>query len=199
MKLSIFILFNLALLISCKPSGSKVTTEVTSEPEIITSTDSGAVAPQIDSLNIDPRTNETAMQQDPPSTNTTVTPPSEEFKPTPVKICDPSFKSLAVPKRNQHIIYVSGFKVSEFKCWNILEEYGASLCGTTPCQIYFVDAPDVKATTTAPHFINAQDLIDHGVGHFEFDGDFWTVKGASIWKRKGKEYGYYNTNNHLGG
>ncbi len=192
MKYSIFAILILVLVISCKPSGTK---EVTSEPEIITSTDSSAITPKVDSLNINPETNETAMQQDPPSANN-ATSPSEELKQAPVKVCDPSFKSLAVPRKNHHIIYVSGFKASEFKCWSQLEENGAKVCGENSCVIYYVDVAEVKINSTGPDFIDANTLMRNGVALYEFKSNYWELKGANLWKRKGPDYGYYNSSQY---
>lgn len=192
MKYAFFITILLVLLISCKPSGTK---EVTSEQGIITSTDSSAIAPEVDSLNINPETNETTMQQDPPSTGN-ATPTSDELKSTPVKICDPAFKSLAVPRKNHQVIYVSGFKASEFKCWSLLEENGVKECGGNSCVIYYVDVADVKINSTGPDYMDPNTLMLNGVARFEFKSNYWELKGASIWKRKGSDYTYYNSSQY---
>ena len=85
-----------------------------------------------------------------------------------------------------------------FKCWVLLEEHGNSICNKNICTVYYVDKADIALTKTSP-FIDAATLQKHGVGRFEYNGKFWTLKGASTWKRKGKGYGYYNTDNQLGG
>ena len=128
--------------------------------------------------------------------------PVEESKPlvpAKPKICDPNFKKLSSPKNYQHIVYVTGFNPEEFKCWVELENYGVQLCAGNSCIIYFVDKATIKPTTTPPHYIDENTLKTAGIGRFEYNGKYWEIHGANRWKRTGKGYGYYNTDNQLGG
>ncbi len=128
--------------------------------------------------------------------------PAEEFKqlvPAKPKICDPNFTKLASPKNYQHIVYVTNFNPEEFKCWVDLENYGIQLSAGNSCIVYFVDRANIKATTTPPHFLDENTLKTAGIGRFEYNGKYWEIQGASKWKRTGKGYGYYNTDNQLGG
>ena len=166
-------------------------TEVSTEAGEITTIDSSAIVPQpdsIDSISVDPKTNETALQQDPPAVVTT--------KP---KVCNPNFSLLGSPRKNHKVFYVSGFNEGEFKCWVELEKHAQQLCGESPCVITYVDKADVVLTKTAPHYLAPTTLQTAGIGWFEYNGKYWELSGAKKWKRSAKGYGYYNTDNQLGG
>ncbi len=127
------------------------------------------------------------------------TPNETSQTPPPPKICDPNFNLIASPKKNQKIYYVSGFNPIEFKCWEELEKESQKICAGSPCVIYFLDKPNPKITTTPPHYMDANTLMTNGIGVFEYNGVMWEMKGANIWGRKDKGFGYYNTNNAGGG
>jgi len=136
------------------------------------------------------------------TTSTQSNEPEEESKPlvpAKPKICDPNFTKLSSPKNYQHIVYVTNFNPEEFKCWVDLENYGIQLSAGNSCIVYFVDRANIKATTTPPHFLDENTLKTAGIGRFEYNGKYWEIQGASRWKRTGKGYGYYNTDNQLGG
>lgn len=128
--------------------------------------------------------------------------PKEESKPlepAKPKICDPNFTKLSSPKNYQHIVYVTNFNPEEFKCWVDLENYGIELSAGNTCIIYFVDKANIKATTTPPHYLDDNTLKTAAIGRFEYNGKYWEIYGSGRWKRTGKGYGYYNTDNQLGG
>ena len=126
---------------------------------------------------------------------------ADEITPVPAKpkICDPNFTKLSSPKKNLHIIYVTNFIPEEFKCWVNLEEYGTKTCGGNPGVVVFVDNANIKTSNTPPNYIDDNTLKNTGIARYEYNGKYWELKGASIWKRSGKGYGYYNTDNQLGG
>ena len=123
---------------------------------------------------------------------------TEYEKPVP-KICQPNFNVLSIPKKDQKIIYVSGFNPLEFKCWEELELYGQQTCKKQPCVIYYMDSAVRTFTTSPPHFMNENTLKEHGIGRFENTYSGWELKGSSQWGRKAKGYAYYNTNAGGGG
>jgi hypothetical protein len=123
----------------------------------------------------------------------------EIIVPLKPKICDINLKLIASPKSGQKIYYVTGLIPGEFKCWVDLENASLKICNGSPSVLYFVDTPNPKVTSTPPHFLDATTLATNGVGLFEYNGSNWTMRGASIWKRKDKGYGYYNTDNAGGG
>ena len=119
----------------------------------------------------------------------------EDLKPVPVekplvkatpKICDPNFTKLASPKNNQHIYYVTNFNPGEFKCWVKLEEFGTQICDGVSCSVYFVDKATVKTNITPPHYLDEATLQTAGIGRFEYNGKYWEIKGANMWKEKTK-------------
>lgn len=182
-----FLLITL-LLASCN---QRKTTEVSTDSEQITTNDSSAVVPQpdsIDSVSLDPKINETALQQDPPA--------AVSNKP---KVCNPNFTLISSPKKNHNIYYVTGFNAGEFKCWVDIEKHGEKLCGGNPCVITYVDKADVTITKTPPFYLDAKTLQTAGIGWYEYNGKYWELNGAKKWKRTDKGYGYYNTDNQLGG
>ena len=126
---------------------------------------------------------------------------ADEIDPVPAKpkICDPNFTKLSSPRKSMHIIYVTNFNPEEFKCWVNLEEYGVKTCGGNPGVVFFVDNANIKTNSTPPNYIDDNTLKTTGIGRFEYNGKYWELKGASTWKRSGKGYGYYNTDNQLGG
>ncbi len=174
------------LTIACKPAKDK---EITSETDVIVSTDSNAVAPHSDSLGMNPETDATSMQQDPPKSEPVVT----------NKVCEPNFNQIGPPKKSTYFYYVTGFNVEEFKCWSFLEAHGKSICDGRPCSVIYLDRPNAHIGDTAPNYIDAATLMNYGVAKYVFNGKFWEVQGASSWRRKGNGYGYFNTDNHLGG
>lgn len=121
--------------------------------------------------------------------------PREPAKP---KICAPNFTKLA-SYGSHHIFYITDFVPEEFKCWVLLEEHGVQICNGSPCVVYYVDRAQMKTDPNLPHHMKEEDLRTAGVGRFEYTGKYWEIKGASQWKRKDKGYGYYNTDNQLGG
>jgi hypothetical protein len=188
MKSTSTLLFFL-LLLACKPADHKATVESTAQP-----TNSGLA----DSLQIktdqELTTSDTSSQVGVEETKKT-----EPLKPATPKVCNPNFTKIATPLKNHHVVYVSGFKQEEFKCWVLLEEYGNSQCNGSPCVVYFVDNAEVKIEPSLPHHMSNATLKSAGVGRFEYNGKYWEIKGASQWKREGKGYGYFNTDNQLGG
>ncbi len=137
--------------------------------------------------------------------DTTLTQTAEEAEeskplvPAKPKICDPNFTKLSSPKNYQHIVYVTNFNPEEFKCWVDLENYGIQLSAGNSCIVYFVDKANIKTNTTPPHYLDENTLKTAGIGRFEYNGKYWEIQGASRWKRTGIGYGYYNTDNQLGG
>lgn len=174
------------LTIACKPAKDK---EITSETDVIVSTDSNAVAPHSDSLGMNPETDATSMQQDPPKSEPVVT----------NKVCEPNFNQIGPPKKGTYFYYVTGFNVEEFKCWSFLEAHGKSICDGRPCSVIYLDRPNAHIGDTAPNYIDAATLMNYGVAKYTYNGKFWEVQGSSVWRRKGNVYGYFNTDNHLGG
>ncbi|MDQ3017297.1 MAG: hypothetical protein M3R25_11350 [Bacteroidota bacterium] len=173
-------------IMACKPAKEK---EVTTEPEVIVSTDSGAVAPKADSLQMNPETDATTMQQDPPTSTPVVT----------NKECNPNFSQIGAPKKSTYFYYATGFNVEEFKCWSFLEAHGKGICNGRPCTVIYLDRPNAHIGDTAPNYIDAATLMNYGIAKYTYNGKFWEVKGAREWMRKGNGYGYFNTDNHLGG
>ncbi len=158
--------------------------------------------------NIDGQTSTPAVQDDSNKTqaiDTTSSAPevtaeeSKPLEPAKPKICDPNFTKLSSPKNYQHIVYVTNFNPEEFKCWVDLENYGIELSAGNSCIVYFVDKANIKTNTTPPHYLDGNTLKTAGIGRFEYNGKYWEIQGASRWKRTGKGYGYYNTDNQLGG
>ena len=185
MKSNILTSLIILAILSCKPG-----TPTDKQPETSNQPATPAVAVDTSSSS----TKDTAVTQ--PAE------PVEESKPlvpAKPKICDPNFKKLSSPKNYQHIVYVTGFNPEEFKCWVELENYGIELSAGNTCIVYFVDKANIKPTTTAPHYIDENTLKTAGIGRFEYNGKYWTIQGANQWKRKEKGYGYYNTDNQLGG
>src|SRR5687767_11077200 len=188
MKLLTFsILVTFLMLSAC--GGKKTSVTVETDAEQITSADSNAVvaAPDsLDTISVDPGTQSTTMQQDPPKVV------AKE------KECNPNYTLIGKPAPNQHVYYVTDFNSEEFKCWVLLEEHGAKICNNNICFVYYVDKADLALTKTAP-FVDAALLKKHGIARFEHKGKYWEIKGAKTWKRTDKGYGYYNTNNQAGG
>lgn len=191
MKALLSYLFILAITFALFSCNQRKSVEVTTEAEKITTSDSSAVVPRtdsIDSVSVDPKVSETAMQSDPP--------PATPSKP---KECQPNFNLLGKPARNQYVFYVSGFNPGEFKCWVDLEKHGATTCGENPCVIFYVDKANVTITKTPPDYLSSTTLQTAGIGKFVHNGRYWELNGAKKWKRSGSGYGYYNTNNQAGG
>jgi len=188
MKSILPLLFFSLLFASCSQRKS---VEVSTTAEEITTADSSAVVAQpdsIDSISVDPKTHETAMQQDPPA-----------VVPSKPKVCDPNFSLLGSPMKNHQVYYVSGFNPGEFKCWIEIEKHGQKICGDSPCVITYVDKADVVLTKTAPYYLDPKTLQTAGIGWYQHNGKYWELNGAKKWKRTDKGYGYYNTDNQAGG
>ena len=183
------ILLVFLLLVACKPGDHKATTETPTQPATTGLEDSLRI--KTDEILTSPNTSASAEATEPQK--------AEPLKPAVPKVCNPSFTKISTPAKNHHVVYVSGFKQEEFKCWVLLEEYGNSQCNGSPCVVYFVDKADVKIEPALPHHMSDATLKSAGVGRFEYNGKYWTIKGASQWKREGKGYGYFNTDNQLGG
>lgn len=113
--------------------------------------------------------------------------------------CQVNFNVLAQPQQQTYFYYITGMDPAQFSCWIEIEKHGVEISQHKPCTIYYLDSPDVKINAASKNPIDADILMKHGVGSFVYEGQFWTLKGASQWKRKDGPYGYYNTNNHLGG
>lgn len=109
------------------------------------------------------------------------------------KVCETNFTLIAIPKKNQKIFYVSGFNPGEFKCWNEIEDYSVKVCNGSPCVLYFLDKPDPKVTTMPPNYLDEKTLLKNGIGRYENSGKVWEMKGSSMWGRKDKGFGYYNS------
>src|SRR5688572_474383 len=102
-----------------------------------------------DSLNINRATDTTKIEPPKPVVEPPKTP--EGYDPNKPKVCNPSFKLLKSLGSNHHVYYVSGFNPGEFKCWEFIEAHGLDVCGKKPCQVYYVDAPDVRISSAAPY------------------------------------------------
>ena len=136
----------------------------------------------------------TARPVDPDSLSSTPqTTPNPAIKPTD---CAPNFNLIAKPKTNHHIFYVTGFNPEAAKCWVLLEEHGHKVCEGNACVVYFMDDPKLTVNTTLPNYFDNNTLKTHGIARYEFNGKSWEIKGANVWKRSGKGYAHYNTNNY---
>lgn len=136
----------------------------------------------------------------PPPTTKTGSGADKTIYPTPApKDCQPNFKMIGKPKGNHYLFYVTGFNPGEFKCWNLVEEHGVSICNGKPCVIYYVDDPNGSMSAPPPNYVDPKFLKEHGYGQFSHDENWWEMKGAKIWGRTGNPFLYYNTNNNAGG
>jgi len=115
------------------------------------------------------------------------------------KVCQPNFKMIGKPKGNHYLFYLTGFNPGEFKCWNLVEEHGVSICNGQPCVIYYVDDPNASMSAPPPNYVDPKFLKAHGYGQFSHDENWWEMKGSKIWGREGKQFLYFNTNNNAGG
>ena len=208
----ILVVVAIATLISCKP---KPSSETVSEPTPASST--------VDTLSANPQV-QTPPENAPAPTHSsgaseavdsiTATPPdpgnishtgpggkkyeTPKTNPKPTDHeCEPNINLLAKPNGNTHFYYITGFNNSEFECWVGLERHGVEICQNKPCTIYYLDKAQVTIGSGA-NPVDAATLKAHGIGMFKHDGAFWELRGANIWKRS-PGYGYFNTNNHLGG
>ena len=135
----------------------------------------------------------------PPAIPKSGSPDDKTIYPTPApKDCQPNFKMIGKPKDDHYLFYLTGFKLGEFKCWNLVEEHGVSICNGKPCVIYYVDDPN-GSISGPPNYVDPKFLKTHGVGQFSHDKNWWEMKGSKIWGREGKQYLYFNTNNNAGG
>ncbi|HJW28271.1 MAG TPA: hypothetical protein VJ508_03375 [Saprospiraceae bacterium] len=112
--------------------------------------------------------------------------------------CDVNFTLLGKPKSNQQVFYITGFNPTEFKCWEELELHAVKQSNNQPGIVIYVDDPKIKINPALPDLIDAAALKAHGVGRFELK-KFWEMSGARIWKREGKGYDYFDSNNSAGG
>ncbi len=185
---------SLAFISSCntkKEKQAEVSTEIKPQTQIIN--------PMSDSMSRQTLTHQPGVLTT-PSISEPVRPKEPEISvPMKPKICDINLKLIVSPKSGQKIYYVTGLIPGEFKCWVDLENASLKICNGSPCALYFIDTPNPKVTSTPPHFLDATTLATNGVGLFEYNGSNWTMRGAGIWKRKDKGYGYYNTDNSGGG
>jgi hypothetical protein len=115
------------------------------------------------------------------------------------RICNPNFTLLAKQANNKQIFYVSGFNHEEFKCWEEIQYHAVKVCGDHPGVVYYVDLADIKVIPAATDLLDPAVLKEHGIGKFVYDGKYWNLNGASIWKRSGNGWSYYTTNNQFGG
>ncbi len=184
-----YLLLSLTILSVLPSCAQRKSGEVTTTAEQITTTDSNAVVPSqdsIDSLSLDPKTHESALQQDPPPSSATSS-----------GTCNLSFITLSNPSKQHHIFQVKGFESANFKCWTELENHAIKLCGDNmPCEISYVDVADITKTTTPPYHVDAISLKNHGIGHFSYKNQWWELKGSKLWNRTGKGYEYYNSNRY---
>jgi hypothetical protein len=195
MKPVIISLLSFSVFLGCKPATEKAEVKVEIPAEVpVESPTSSEAADSLSSL-----TNPDVKVQDdfePPKL------PSKD-EPKPVagapKSCNPNFTKLASPVRNPQFYYVTGFTPLEFKCWNELEAHAVDVCGGVPCTILYLDKAQVKLSSTPPLYIHRSTLETSGIARFDYNGKFWEIKGSRAWKREGKGYDYYNTDNHLGG
>ncbi|MFZ1676827.1 MAG: hypothetical protein WAT91_06110 [Saprospiraceae bacterium] len=184
----------MAILLSCgtkKEKQAEVVKEVKPSTEIVN--------PMSDSMSKQTLTHQPSAIPIPPRIEPSRPKEPEVIIPLKPKICDINLKLIASPKSGQKIYYVTGLIPGEFKCWVDLENASLKICNGSPSVLYFVDIPNPKVTSTPPHFLDATTLATNGVGLFEYNGSNWTMRGAGIWKRKDKGYGYYNTDNAGGG
>ncbi len=136
----------------------------------------------------------------PPPTPKTGSGVDKTIYPTPTpKSCQPNFKMIGKPKGNHYLFYLTGFNPGEFKCWNLVEEHGVSICNGKPCVIYYVDDPNGSMSAPPPNYVDPKFLKEHGYGQFSHDENWWEMKGAKIWGRTGNPFLYFNTNNNAGG
>lgn len=176
---------------SKKEKQAEVSTEIKPQTQIVN--------PMSDSMSRQTLTHQPAVIPT-PSKAEPIRPKEPEISiPMKPKICDINLKLIASPKSGQKIYYVTGLVPGEFKCWVDLENASLKICNGSPGVLYFVDIPNPKVTSTPPHFLDATTLATNGIGLFEYNGSNWVMRGASIWKRKDKGYGYYNTDNAGGG
>ncbi len=193
-RLYTILVFAMIVLFSCstkKEKQTEVSKEVKPNTEIVN--------PMNDSLSRQTLTHQPAAIPIPPRNEPSRPKEPEVIIPLKPKVCDINLKLIASPKSGQKIYYVTGLIPSEFKCWVDLENASLKICNGSPSVLYFVDIPNPKVTSTPPHFLDATTLATNGVGLFEYNGSNWTMRGAGIWKRKDKGYGYYNTDNAGGG
>jgi hypothetical protein len=135
-----------------------------------------------------------------PSPTPTASEEDKTIYPTPApKDCQPNFKMIGKPKGNHYLFYLTGFNPGEFKCWNLVEEHGVSICNGQPCVIYYVDDPNATMSAPPPNYVDPKILKEHGWGQFSHDENWWEMKGSKIWGREGKQFLYFNTNNNAGG
>ena len=114
-------------------------------------------------------------------------------------ICSPNLTLLAKPATGKQIFYVTGFDEKEFKCWEEVLKHATKICGEESCTLYYVDAADIKVVSSATDLMDPTALKEHGVAKFAQVKKIYNFNGASIWKRKGNGWAYYNTNNQAGG
>lgn len=187
MKSQITLCLVILTLIACKRTPSADEQNAAPHPQTTT-------VPEPDSSTITSADSLSTPPQAPEKSEDEVAP-----EPVKVKICDPNFTKLSSPKKNMYIIYVTNFNQEEFKCWVTLEEYGVKTCAGNPGVVFFIDNANVRTNSTPPNYIDDTTLKTTGIGRFEYNGKYWELKGAKIWKRSSKGYGYYNTDNQLGG
>jgi hypothetical protein len=182
-------------LLACKPSTSSNTTSEDTQPSVEKpqTTDPSS---QISTETVKDTT--TGSENETTTVDNRYNDQAPPVKSKP-KICDPNFTKLSSPKRNHHIYYVTDFNPGEFKCWISLEEHGAKICDGTSCIVYYVDSPKVKIEPGLTDYMNPETLKSNGIGRYEYNGKYWEFKGASMWKRSGNGFAYYNTDNQLGG
>lgn len=114
-------------------------------------------------------------------------------------ICNVNITLLAKPAPGKQIFYVSGVDPKEFKCWEEIQNHAIKICGEENCTLYYVDMADIKVNPNATDLMDPAVLKEHGVAKFAQAKKFYNFNGASIWKRQGDGWAYYNTNNQFGG
>ena len=159
--------------------------EVITAAEQITTTDSNAIVPgpdSIDTTRLDPETEETALQQDPPAVNA-----------VSKGECEVSFILLSNPTKTTHIYQVNGFDASNNRCWTKVQEHGVKLCNGSPCEVSYLEISNITKSSDPPHYVDAATLKKHGIGQFTYKNSWWEFHGAKIWGRAGKGYEFYNS------
>src|SRR5688572_23384259 len=121
MKVIISLVFLTLFLVAFIACTQRKPIEITTPAQQIMTADSDAVVASIDSIDsarLDAETQETALQQDPP--------PTQSKNNTD---CNAGFIPLSSPVKNHHIFQVSNFNAGSSKCWLQMEEHGRKHCG----------------------------------------------------------------------
>lgn len=199
-QIIVFFLFGLALVFTGSACNQKKSSSETTTFEEKPST---TVLPSVPTKDTVVTTTVTPSTPASTPTSPSATPKEKDgvtiYPTAPAKSCQPNFKMIGKPKGNHYLFYLTGFVPGEFKCWNLVEEHGVSICNGQPCTIYYVDDPNGSMSAPPPNYVDPKYLKEHGLGQFSHDENWWEMKGSKIWGREGKQYLYFNTNNNAGG